>query len=109
MGKSAWTPKPKSLSEKGYRKYMARQTKVTVNGQEFTLQSVSPTWYLQNSDKHNMVSGRRDTAGYLDSLIRNCVISPPEVSAGGLKYFDEQEDISTPMALLGEIESFLKG
>ena len=25
---------------------MAKQKKVTVNGEEYTLQSVSPTWYL---------------------------------------------------------------
>lgn len=109
MGKPVWIPKPKSLSEKGYRKYMARQTTVTINGQDFTIQSVSPTWYLANSDRYNMVSGKRNTAGYLDSLLKNCVVSPSEVSVRGLTYFDDEDDIGTPMALLGEIESFLKG
>lgn len=41
-----WPNKPKSLSERGYRKFMAKQKKVTVNGEEYTLQSVSPTWYF---------------------------------------------------------------
>ena len=46
-----WLERPKSLSERSYRKYMAKQKKVTVNGQEFTLQSVSPTWYFQTNDE----------------------------------------------------------
>ena len=36
MAKKNWPERPKSLSERGYRKYMARQKKVTVNGTEFT-------------------------------------------------------------------------
>ena len=29
-----WPNRPKSLSERGYRKFMAKQKKVTVNGEE---------------------------------------------------------------------------
>lgn len=30
---------------------MAKQKKVTVNGTEYTLQSVSPTWYYDTNDE----------------------------------------------------------
>ena len=33
---------------------MAKQKKVTVEGQEFTLQSVSPSWYFQTNDECGM-------------------------------------------------------
>ena len=46
-----WPKRPKSLSERGYRKHMAKQKKVTVNGTEYTLQSVSPTWYYDTNDE----------------------------------------------------------
>ena len=60
MAKKNWPERPKSLSERGYRKYMARQKKVTVNGTEFTLQSVSPSWYYETNDEcGNTGSGKR--------------------------------------------------
>ncbi len=37
-----WPNKPKSLSERGYRKFMAKQKKVTVNGEEYTLSPSLP-------------------------------------------------------------------
>ena len=52
-----WPNKPKSLSERGYRKFMAKQKKVTVNGEEYTLQSVSPTWYFGVNDDCGMTGG----------------------------------------------------
>ena len=89
---------------------MAKTKEVTVNGTKYTLQSVSPSWYLQNSDRHRMTgSGIKDTAGYMDELIKNCVVSPPEVSAKGIAYFDELDDIVSLTELSSEIESFLKG
>lgn len=104
-----WRQKPKSLSERGYRKYMAKQKKVTVNGQEFTLQSVSPSWYYELNDKvGNTGGGKRDSVKYMDTMFRNCVIAPSEVANGGMGYFDEQEDLKTPEALIKEIESFLR-
>ena len=87
---------------------MAKQKEVTVRGQEFTLQSVSPTWYLEQNDKHGMTGGgSRNTPGYMDVIFRNCVIKPTEVASKGMKYFDESEDVKTAIDLLKAIESFL--
>jgi len=102
-----WLPRPKSLTEKGYRKHMAKQKQTTVNGQEFALQSVSPSWFYDHNDDCGMTGGNRDTKKYVDGLIRNCVVSPPEIANSGLKFFDEKDDIKTPMGLVREIESFL--
>lgn len=41
---------------------MAKQKKVTVNGEEYTLQSVSPTWYFGVNDDCGM--DRRWTPGH---------------------------------------------
>ncbi len=88
---------------------MAKQKKVTINGQAYTLQSVSPTWYYNlNDDCGNTGGGKRNSSKYMDTLFRNCVIAPAEVAGGGLSYFDEQEDIKTPELLVKEIESFLR-
>jgi hypothetical protein len=104
-----WPARPKSLSERGYRKYMARTKKVTVNGSEFTLQSVSPSWYYEQNDNcGNTGGGKHQSAKYMDIMFRNCVISPAEVKADGMGYFDENDDLKTPEALIKEIESFLR-
>ena len=104
-----WPQSPKGLTERSYRKYMAKQKKVTVNGTEYTLQSVSPTWYFNHNDECGMTGGKRKTVNYIDGLIKNIVISPKEVSTQGISYFEEAEDISTPEKLMTEIESFLRG
>lgn len=88
---------------------MARQKKVTVNGMEFTLQSVSPTWYFDHNDACGMTGSKKKTAKYLDGLFKNVVIAPKEVNNQGMKYFEEMEDISTSEKLLAEIETFLRG
>lgn len=88
---------------------MAKQKTVTVNGTEYTLQSVSPTWYFDHNDKCGMTGGKRKTAEYIDGLFKNIVIAPKEVNTQGMSYFEEKEDISTPEKLMGEIESFLRG
>ncbi|RHT21002.1 hypothetical protein DXA97_13720 [Clostridium sp. OF09-36] len=103
----AWPERPKGLSERSYRKYMARQKKVTVNGMEFTLQSVSPRWYFDLNDRCGMTGGRRKTAEYMDELFKNVVVEPKEVSTNGLDYFEETEDIKTAGKLLTEVEHFL--
>lgn len=104
-----WKNRPKSLTERGYRKHMARQKEVTVNGQKFKLQSVSPTWYYELNDQcGNTGGGKHQSAKYMDEMFRNCVISPGEVAAGGMSYFDDLEDLKTPEALIKEIESFLR-
>lgn len=88
---------------------MANQKKVTIEGQEFTLQSVSPSWYFQTNDECGMTGGKnRDTSKYLDTMIKNVVIAPPEVAKGGLSYFDEKDDIKTPEKLIKAIEQFLR-
>ena len=87
---------------------MARQKNVTVNGVDYTLQSVTFSWYTNLTDLYiNPANGRKNTAKYADALIKGCVISPAEVAKGGVKYFDEQEDLATPGELVREIETFL--
>lgn len=109
MNRKNWPQRPKSLSERGYRKYMAKTKKVTVNGQEFELQSVSPSWYYDFNDEcGNTGSGKRKSAKYMDGMFKNCVISPPELKAQGMEYFDEKEDLKTPEQLIGAIEQFLR-
>ncbi len=88
---------------------MAKQKKVTVNGTEYTLQSVSPSWYFEHNDECGMTGGgKRSMSKYVDGLLKNVVIDPAEIKAEGLSYFDNKEDISTPEKLIGEIESFLR-
>lgn len=107
-GVKNWPNRPKSLTERGYRKYMAKQKKVTVNGTEFTLQSVSPTWYFGVNDECGMTGGKKDTGKYLDTMFKNCVVSPAEVRNDGMAYFDAQEDVKTPEKLIKAIETFLR-
>ena len=87
---------------------MARQTKVIVNGTEFSLQSVTFSWYTNLTDLYvNPNKGRKNTAKYADALIKGCVTAPAEVAKAGLKYFDEQDDLTTPAELVRAIETFL--
>jgi len=87
---------------------MSRQKKVLVNGVEYTLQSVTFSWYSNLTDLYiNPANGRKNTAKYADALIRGCVIAPDEVAKAGLKFFDDQDDVATPGELVREIENFL--
>ena len=104
----AWPDRPKGLSERSYRKYMARTEKVTVNGMEFTLQSVSPRFYFELNDSCGMTGNKKKTVEYIDGLFKNVVIEPKEVSAKGLGYFEEIDDIDTVEKLLAKAESFLR-
>lgn len=106
-GITAWPDRPKGLTERSYRKYMAKQKSVKVNGKEFTLQSVSPRWYLELNDRNGMTGGKKNTAGYIDELFKNVVVSPAEVQATGLDFFGD--DIDSVEKLLSEVESFLRG
>ena len=81
---------------------------VKVGGVDYTLQGVKPRLYYQMNDKFGMTGGKRDTAGYVDWLLRSCVVDPPEIKVKGLDYFDEKDDIDTPEQLVREIESFLR-
>ena len=87
---------------------MARTKTVTVGGTDYQLQSVTYSWYSNLTDLYiNPANGRKNTAKYVDALIKGCVTAPAEVAKGGLKYFDEQDDIATPSELVREIETFL--
>lgn len=87
---------------------MARTKTVTVGGTDYQLQSVTYSWYSNLTDLYiNPANGRKNTAKYVDALIKGCVTAPAEVSKGGLKYFDEQDDLATPSELVREIENFL--
>ena len=87
---------------------MARTKKITVNNVEYTLQSVTFTWYSNLTDLYiNPASGRKNTAKYADALIKGCVTAPAEVAEQGLQYFADQEDLATPGELVREIENFL--
>ncbi len=87
---------------------MARTKTVTVNGTEYTLQSVTFSWYANQIDLYlRPLNGKKNTAKYSDNMIKACVTSPAEVARGGVKYFEEQDDIATPSELVREIENFL--
>lgn len=87
---------------------MARTKTVTVGGTDYQLQSATFAWYSNLTDLYiNPANGRKNTAKYVDALIKGCVTAPAEVAKGGLKYFDEQDDIATPSELVREIETFL--
>ena len=79
---------------------MARTKTVTVGGTDYQLQSVTYSWYSNLTDLYiNPANGRKNTAKYVDALIKGCVTAPAEVAKGGLKYFDEQDDLATPSEL----------
>lgn len=88
---------------------MARKKEVTVNGSKFTLQSISPQSYMEMNDEYGMTGGKRNTAGYIDTLFKNVVIEPKEVNNEGMEYFNKNDDIDTTEKLMKEIESFLRG
>lgn len=85
---------------------MARTKKINIDDVEYTLQSVTFTWYSNLADKY-LNNGRRNTAEYVDKLIKGCVVSPIEVANQGVKYFDDIDDLITPQELSREIENFL--
>lgn len=102
--KPDWPHRPRSLSEKGYRKYMAKQGKDTINGVDYIYQSCSPEAYYDNYDRF----GRgKNTKRYIDWLIRNIVVAPSEVAQGGIDYFNKRDDVATPTMLMESIENFL--
>jgi len=100
---------PPNIPERWFRLKMARTEIRNVNGTDFELQSVGAQWYFEQNDKCGMSGAeRKDTARYMDIMFKNVVISPPEVAAKGLKYFEAEEDIETPELLIREVEKFLR-
>ena len=86
---------------------MNRQEKVNINDQDFTLQSVSISWYYDINDR--FLSGKqRRSAGYIDALLRGVVVEPLEVKNKGLAYFEETGDLATVEMLVARIEKFLR-
>lgn len=99
-----WPSRPRSLREEGYRRFMAKTMEKTIGGEDYVLQSVSPEWYLDNYDRF----GRgKNTKRYADELIKNVVVSPPEIASRGIAYFNERDDVGAAMELVDEIENFL--
>ena len=87
---------------------MARTKNITVNGMDITLQSVTFSWYSNLTDLYiNPANGRKNTAKYADTLIKGCVTAPAELAKNGIRFFEDQDDLSTPGELVREIESFL--
>ena len=88
--------------------FMASTKDVEINGVNYSLQSCTYSWYANLTDLYlNPSNGRRNTAKYTDLLIKGCVIAPAEVAKGGIKYFDDRDDLMTPGELAREIENFL--
>ena len=88
---------------------MAKTKEITIGEQKFTLQSVSPSWYYDfNVECGNTGSGKKKSAEYMDRMFKNCVIAPAEVRNQGMAYFDKQEDLKGPEALIKAIETFLR-
>ena len=75
MAGKAWQERPKSLSERGYRKYMAKTKEITIGEQKFTLQSVSPSWYYDFNDECGNTGGRR-VALLAEGVGRNPAVVP---------------------------------
>ena len=85
---------------------MNRRETVEVNGQKFTLLSVSITWYFNINDRY--LAGKRNSAGYMNEMIKGVVVEPMEVNKKGLEYFEERGDIATVEQLIARIEKFLR-
>ena len=76
---------------------MARTKTITINEQEYTLQSVTFSWYANLTDLFvNPANGRKNTAKYADALIKGCVTAPAEVASAS--------DSSAPL-ILGSLPS----
>ena len=78
---------------------MARTKTITIAGTDYQLQSVTYSWYSNLTDLYiNPANGRKNTAKYVDALIKGCVTAPVEVA---------KDDLGTPSELVREIENFL--
>ena len=63
---------------------MARTKTVTVGGTDYQLQSVTYSWYSNLTDLYiNPANGRKNTAKYVDALIKGGVTAPAKVAKGG--------------------------
>ena len=87
---------------------MSRTTTVTIDDIDYTLQSVSPSWFYELQDDCGIGTDNRDTKKFINELLKNTVIMPSEIKTEGMKYFDRNDDIGTPEKLTKEILSFLR-
>lgn len=100
---------PPQMSERWFKKFVARTVTEEVLGQSFTLQSITPSEYYRINAKCGMADdSNREIDRYVDLMLRSVVIDPPEIKAEGLKYFDKRDDIETPELLIQVIDRFLK-
>lgn len=93
------------MSERGYRKHMAKTKTIDVYGLKVTLQSVSPQAYLQACDRYGIGTNRKDSEAYTDWLLRNIVVMPREIATEGIAYFSD--DTASLLRLSQEIDRFL--
>ncbi|SFM35842.1 hypothetical protein [Salibacterium qingdaonense] len=80
---------------------MAKQGKITVNGQEYTVQHPGAMWYLELNDRHRASNGIPNQAPYARELIEE-VVKQPKLSVE-----DFQEDILGLQEAVKAIERFL--
>ena len=102
MDKLNLKKKPKSLTERTFRKYMSIRKKIAVRGTEFEVQSVSFDWYM---DLVTEYQNSKDIKEFYDSIIRNAVLNK-EVQSKGLAYFGD--DVGMGMEVGKQVARFLR-
>lgn len=80
---------------------MAKQTTVTVNGVEYTLQHPGARWYLQAIDRHTNAKGNLEREKYIEDLLKHVVVDPV------VTIDDFGDDLGSLLELVSKIESFL--
>ncbi|HBK52385.1 MAG TPA: hypothetical protein DDZ44_00405 [Syntrophomonas wolfei] len=80
-----------------------RQTEVKVKGKAYKLQSIPFKSYMDITDKHTDKNGNLKKSGYIEDLLKHCVIEPKVTMSA----FDD--DFGAAMELTNKIESFLTG
>lgn len=86
---------------------MSRTTTVTIDEKDYTLQSVSPSWFYETIDDCGVGTDNQDSKKYINELLKNVVVSPAEIKSEGLKYFDKDDNVGTVKKLIKEINRFL--
>ena len=100
---------PPNMSERWFKKLMARQETEEVLRQSFTMQSIPPSEFYRINSICNMADDKgKDLRRYIDMMLKAVVIDPPQIKVMGIKYFDERDDISTPEELIQTIDRFLR-
>lgn len=79
-----------------------KQEKRTINGVEYTFQSIPFYSYLQLVDRHKNKNGIVQQAPYIKELIEHVVVDPK------VSVHDFDDDFEAAVELVNEIEGFLK-